>query len=138
MAKYDHTIYEGGAKSDGKGDTSNIELVGGSNSKGLSLNKQQSSTSQKLYGTALNDLQKQITKMTSKYDPENADKSLKTEGVPMAITEMVKRMATPMEKVLFWFAIFIATLSGAAVPAFAFVFGTMIDSAGKSPDMTLK
>ena len=89
-----------------------------------------------MYGTALNDLQKKITKMTSEYDPGNTDKALKTDGTPIELTEIVKRMGTPTEKALFYFAVFMATLTGVAAPAFSFVFGSMIDSAGSAPDLT--
>lgn len=48
----------------------------------------------------------------------------------MKISEMIKRMATPKEKVLFYTAFATALLVGIAAPAFSFVFGSMIDSAG--------
>jgi len=39
-------------------------------------------------------------------------------------------LGTPTDKALFYTAVVMAALTGAASPAFSFAFGSMIDSAG--------
>ena len=89
-----------------------------------------------MYGTALNDLQKKVKKMTSEYDPDNTNKALKTDGTPVPIGEMVKRIASRNEKILYYFAVFMSILTGVAGVGFSFVFGSMIDNVGQSPDLS--
>lgn len=88
----------------------------------------------------LAELREKVAKITEGKDPNELSKkeneSIKADGQPIGIIEMIHRMSSPCEKSAYWIAVIFAVLTGGVGPLIAIAFGGIIDTVGDGAGVT--